>query len=515
MQLRGCSKQPRFPRCHPYSSPGRLYRMQLPTTPTDDSSRIQMSKLTLVTSPSNSSAAERKPRLDLLRGHPSTRLLPTHAIYEAAGVALNSPSLLPQDSYAENRHPLAYGADNGNANVREEIGRWCAERYRLREAIPLERIFLTNGASYGLQTALSLFTSPVTGYTKCAFVLSPTYFLAGRTFEDAGFASRIVAVRTTRTSLDFDGLLAQLRRVDAERPDVSLEEGLRPLLRGGAPQAAKRLFKFVLYCVPTYSNPTGETMDLDSRRRLVQIAREWDMLIICDDVYDFLGNDDQPAVPPMRLVSIDAETLPRDKPEGETGNTISNCSFSKLVGPGLRAGWIESATGVLAKQLGDGGANHSGGCPSQFTSTLLYPLLLPLSARNPVRKIDSIISTLTLAYTLRCGALVAAIHEFLPAGTEVWGGRGGFFVWVGLPKELDAWEIVRLAAAYEGLVVASGGMSECPGEGNALGWADRWLRIAVSYCEEEELVEGVKRLARAVDRWREGERAVKSDVEVK
>lgn len=142
-------------------------------------------------------------------------------------------------------------------------------------------------------------------------------------------------------------------------------------------------------------------------------------------------------------------------------------------------------------------------------------MLLPLSARNPVRKIDSIISTLTLAYTLRCGALVAAIHEFLPAGTEVWGGRGGFFVWVGLPKELDAWEIVRLAAAYEGLVVASGGMSECPGEGNALGWADRWLRIAVSYCEEEELVEGVKRLARAVDRWREGERAVKSDVEVK
>lgn len=94
-------------------------------------------KLTLVTSPSNSSEAERKPHLDLLRGHPSTSLLPVHAIYEAAGVALNSPSLLPHDSYAENRHPLAYGADNGNANVREEIGRWCAERYRLRDAIPL------------------------------------------------------------------------------------------------------------------------------------------------------------------------------------------------------------------------------------------------------------------------------------------------------------------------------------------------------------------------------------------
>ena len=88
-------------------------------------------KLTLVKSPSNSSAAERSSRIDLLRGHPSTCLLPAEDIYHAASVALHSPYLLPEDSYAESRHPLHYGPDNGNLNVREEIGRWCAERYRL------------------------------------------------------------------------------------------------------------------------------------------------------------------------------------------------------------------------------------------------------------------------------------------------------------------------------------------------------------------------------------------------
>jgi len=137
----------------------------------------------------------------------------------------------------------------------------------------------------------------------------------------------------------------------------------------------------------------------------------------------------------------------------------------------------------------------------------LYPLLLPLSEDNPLRMVDTIISTLTAAYTGRCAALRSAIRDFLPSGTEVWGGRGGYFVWVGLPPELDACEIVKLAAAHEGLTVASGGMSECPGSGNSFGWAARWIRLAISYCEEDDLVEGVKRLARAVERWIGGERA--------
>lgn len=157
--------------------------------------------------------------------------------------------------------------------------------------------------------------------------------------------------------------MAHLERISASTPDVQLPCGLEPISRAGV---TKRIYKFVMYCVPTYSNPTGESWDLETRRKVVKIARKWDMLVISDDVYDFLGNDgDTSALTPdkkllPRLVTLDHEIgKEQGMEDNEAGYTISNCSFSKLLGPGLRCGWIESATGVLAKQLGEGGAARS------------------------------------------------------------------------------------------------------------------------------------------------------------
>lgn len=72
--------------------------------------------------------------IDLLRGHPSTQLLATSEIFNAASVVLNSPDL-SDDSYGETRHPLHYGPDQGNKTIREEIGKWVSERYELGEDI--------------------------------------------------------------------------------------------------------------------------------------------------------------------------------------------------------------------------------------------------------------------------------------------------------------------------------------------------------------------------------------------
>ena len=75
----------------------------------------------------------RKP-IDLLRGHPSTRLLATDLIRESAAKVLSSD--FPQDSRARVRHPLHYGPDMGREDLRAEIGRWTAGRYGLKEDIP-------------------------------------------------------------------------------------------------------------------------------------------------------------------------------------------------------------------------------------------------------------------------------------------------------------------------------------------------------------------------------------------
>lgn len=441
--------------------------------------------------------------IDLLRGHPSTRLLAIKQVADAAAEVLSSPEL-PTDSYAPIRHPLHYAGEMGNEDVRGEIGRWVAERYGLGEAIGAERILLTSGASFGLMNALMHCTSPVTGYTKQAFLISPTYFLAARVFEDAGFTNKLTAIPSHGTSIDFPALRRHLQHLTNTLPDIPLSDGLAPITRTGT---LKRIYKFVLYCVPTYSNPTGTTWDLATRKALVQLAREWDILLISDDVYDFLGNEgdttalDEDGRLLPRLVTLDRELAAQagDAAKGEAaGYTVSNCSFSKLLGPGLRCGWVETATGVLAWQIGSGGANISGGVSSHFTSTLLHPLIT-------TRSIDTIITTLKHTYTKRTSALLSAIQQHLPADTEVCGGHGGFFLWVGLPVGYDARAIARLATGLEGggVRVMNGDMTECPGEGNWMGWGERWIRITVSYCEEEEALEGLRRLGVAVERWRE------------
>jgi DNA-binding transcriptional MocR family regulator len=354
---------------------------------------------------------------------------------------------------------------------------------------------------------VSLFTSPQSGYTKRAFIISPTYFLASRAFEDAGFAEKLTAITSTKNSIDFHSLKMALNNIDLYVPDVPLNIALQSSLRIGAKKEEKRLYKYVLYATPTFSNPTGETWDLETRQKLLEIARAWDMLVITDDVYDFLGNQVMPqsALVP-RLVSLDAATI---KP-GDTGNTISNCSFSKLLGPGLRCGWIETASPVLASQLGNAGAPHSGGCPSQFTSMVVHSLLVQ-SPGNSTRKIDVVIENLTRTYTKRCDALRKAIDYYLPQGTEIEGGKGGFFAWLRLPEGVDAAEVVKLAAE-EGVIVASGGMSECPGKENNMGWGTRCIRISISYCEKDQIVGGIRRLGVAVGRWKAGERSKEESV---
>lgn len=431
-----------------------------------------------------------------------------------------------------------------------------------------ERINLTCGASYGLMNALVQCTSPGTGYTRRAFIVSPAYFLACAIFIDAGFTNLLTALPyppfpdSTKTLPDI--LLSHLQ-ADApspSNPHVPLHTGLSPIggLSPNSPRGGKRIYKYVLYCVPTHSNPTGLTWDFESRRRVVEIAREWDVLVLCDDVYDFLswGDDSgsKPPPPPLpRLVTLDRQLILAhqngNKGDNDAGNVISNCSFSKLLGPGLRCGWQESATAILARQMADGGANHSGGCPSHFVSVIVGELLRPVSDIEDIeasgdgekrkkggkkkRKINEIISGVKKVLGERASVFIDACYKYLPPGSEVLGypppgesgasgsgivpSGGGYFLWVSLgppqphASPYDAREIVKLAAQGEPptdggegelinkVTVCSGALSECPGVGNEMGFGERWVRIAVSWCEAEEGVEGIRRLGRACRRW--------------
>lgn len=112
-------------------------------------------------------------------------------------------------------------------------------------------------------------------------------------------------------------------------------------------------------------------MSLSNRQRLVQIARKYDALIITDDVYDFLQFPTSSAISASslnkallpRLVDVD-RTMDPVPPADSFGNAMSNGSFSKIAGPGVRTGWAE-ATPKFTYGLSQCGSSRSGGAPSQ------------------------------------------------------------------------------------------------------------------------------------------------------
>ena len=655
--------------------------------------------------------------VNLLRGHPSTHLLATAPFLAATVVVLGQPEDLPQDGYSKARHPLAYGPGSGNWTVRRELIRWQEELYRWpaqrvfkdddeeggaragagagdatnvlseeeeeEEGDDLEpeaRINLTCGASFGLMDALNQCTSTSTGYTRRAFIIAPTYFLVCKIFADAGFADLFTSIPypcppgRTMPEMLLDALKADVQQQQQQQQDtapnlrvVGCEGGLKPSpLASGDGGGGKRIYKYVLYCVPTYGNPTGCTWDLETRQRVVEIARDWDILVLCDDVYDFLTwpapkttpeqfagaytrtggivtgiPSPQPSSPPPppplpRLVTIDRQFILASGRQGEdAGNVISNCSFSKLLGPGLRCGWQETATPVLAQQLARAGTNISGGCPSHFVSNIIYELIRPQTpppppppplqqqqqqqqqqqeeeaeeageaeeevsisslrsedrgggggaedepkgVRKRTRKIDAIIQDVALTLGARATAIVDAVYTYLPLGSEVFEyqhppedhpaaaiatSRGGYFLWIAIgpdksqPGAVNVREVLKLASQGElhtsrvrgrdaedkedkedkeeqqrgearkkhapeagaveaqwinRVTVGNGDLFECPGKGsngqsNWLGFGDRWIRVSVSWYGIMTGVEGIRRLGRAVERWKMGERVV-------
>lgn len=199
----------------------------------------------------------------------------------------------------------------------------------------------TPGASLSLQHLLSLLTRPETT-TRHVFFQDPTYFLAFDIFLDVGFTQdQFIGIpEQEHTGLNVDILEAHLTRLYSyEKMNVN-----------------HNIYDSVLYCVPTHANPTGSVLSDEKRQRLVQLGRRFNMLIICDDVYDILTFEGEV---PKRLVAYDLED------ECEKHVVISNGSFSKLLAPGARAGWIEAGEDII-KILGGSGSFYSGGSPSNF-----------------------------------------------------------------------------------------------------------------------------------------------------
>lgn len=225
----------------------------------------------------------------------------------------------------------------------------------------------------------------------------------------------------------------------------------------------------MLYVIPNFHNPAGTIMNVPDRRALAALAEEYDVLVIEDDAYGDLR--------------YDGERLPSIKSFDQSGNVIYLGSFSKILAPGIRLGWMIAARQVLerlvmAKQAED---LHTSG----LSQVVAYQV-----TRDGF--VDAHIQRLVSAYRQRRDALVDAMETALPDEIHFVRPTGGFFVWVDFPTCVDADALFDLAIQH-GVVCLPGTWFHLDNSGG------HSVRLSYSAAPPAVLAEGVRRLAVAVD----------------
>lgn len=422
--------------------------------------------------------------INFFKGHPTENLTARLEILEGARKVL-TPEYRDGDNDDRIRHPLIYGSDPGALNVRQAISAWSLKAHGETDFGPIDpdSLNLTNGASYGAQTALQQCTAAQIGYTKQAFIVSPTYFLINSVFEDAGFHGKMTSIEETPDDgIDLDFLQQQLEYYDSLEDHSGGLDAVDGML--GKSDPPRKVYRYVMYLVPTFSNPTGSTMPLESRKRLVQLARKHDMLILCDDVYDLLDYRASGSYQVPRLVTVDRATSQNPN----HGNVISNCTFSKLIGPGFRVGWQETISPKLAQQLSQGGSIKSGGTPANLNTFIARELIID-------GQVDRVIENLNHVFSERAQQFKKSMEDLLPQGTSVQGGDGGYFLWVTLPKEYSAEKVAKRAEEL-GLILANEENFKVS-DGQPLKPNRSAFRVSISYTEFNDIRKGVEIWAQA------------------
>jgi 2-aminoadipate transaminase len=217
-----------------------------------------------------------------------------------------------------------------------------------------------------------------------------------------------------------------------------------------------------LYVIPTFQNPSGRTLSAERRRRVVELAREHDLLVLEDDPYG--------------LVRYEGEPLP-SLYELSGGEVAYSSSFSKTISPGLRVGWF-----VLPHEL-------AGQIAATATATYITPVLLGQATVHEFidrglfkPNLERVVGLLRT----RRDAMLAALDQQLP-NARTSHPEGGYFLWL----ELDGVDVGELLPRAE-----ENGVTFVPG--TDFGADPNTLRLAFSFVSPDEIAEGVSRLAAAL-----------------
>lgn len=207
---------------------------------------------------------------------------------------------------------------------------------------------------------------------------------------------------------------------------------------------------------------------------MVELARQENLLLFADDVYNLLHYDPAIIKPPSRLFTYD----------NQQGNVISNGTFSKLLSPGIRTGWIEAAP-KLVQLFHDSGVIWSAGASNHYSSCLVATAI-------KMGLVQQHISNLKVQYTESLNTMCDIIQKEAPFA-KVERPKGGYFLWVKLPSEMDGKEVAKECIEKHSIAVLPGGMC------SPVGGCKNYIRISFSHYKPDVLSEATKAVCVALN----------------
>jgi 2-aminoadipate transaminase len=246
-------------------------------------------------------------------------------------------------------------------------------------------------------------------------------------------------------------------------------------------QAQGRRPKFI-YTIPNFQNPGGVTMSLQRRRRLVEVARERELLVLEDNPYGLLRYEGEPL---PTLYSLDAAAVGRG---GAADLVIYLGTFSKILSPGLRLGWAVAPRPVLEKlNLGKQGADL---CSSPVTQLFVAAYFGERDAHGDAHW-RTYIEQLKDLYRRRRDAMLEALADHLGEAARWTTPQGGLFIWATLDKRIDTTDLLALARDREGVAFVPGRAAYVDGRSGSSS-----MRLNFAGVPEGEIREGVRRIGK-------------------
>jgi len=333
----------------------------------------------------------------------------------------------PHEAWTE---MLQYGGTTGMPSLRAELSKFMAEADI--KADPGSEIIVTTGS----QEAIDLVTRVFIDQGDAIHIGRPTYLSALSSFKQAYPEFRGVP-------LDGKGMMPDALEADLKRLKA---EGRSPKL---------------LYIIPSFQNPTSTMVPLERRRRILELAEEYDFLIFEDNPYGYISFEGSMPTP---LAGLD-----------RSGRVMYTSTFSKIVSPGMRIGWLKGDEEFITKM-----AEAKSRISICNDGLAQYAAAELLRRGDVARQIPKVIEV----YRRKRDVMLETMEVSFPEEAEWNDPKGGLFLWVKMPEHVNTTEALMGAVGR--------GAAYIPGSNFFSGEVHNYIRLNYSLPSEEDIVEGIQ-----------------------